>query len=74
MMRSADKPFIFVREEALYLCCDQEKEACVVQMRSVEEKATPFATRWLDHRQSWSLSKPGLPFATRWSDHVSWAC
>ena len=29
----------------------------------------PFATRWLDHRQSWFLSKPGLPFATRWLDH-----
>ena len=39
-MRSADKPFVVVREEALYLFCDQEEEAYVVQMRSVE-KATP---------------------------------
>ena len=34
MLRSADKPFIVVREEALCLMC--EEEARVVQMRSVE--------------------------------------
>ena len=37
MLRSADKPFIVVREEALCLMC--EEEARVVQMRSVETAA-----------------------------------
>ena len=37
MFRSADKPFIVVREEALCLMC--EEEARVVQMRSVETAA-----------------------------------
>ena len=37
MLRSADKPFIVVREEALCLMC--EEEARVVQMRSVEMAA-----------------------------------
>ena len=38
MLRSADKPFIVVRGEALCLMC--EEEARVVQMRP-EEKAAP---------------------------------
>ena len=37
MLRSADKPFIVVREEALCLMC--EEEVRVVQMRSVETAA-----------------------------------
>ena len=37
MLRSADKPFIVVREEALCLMC--EEEARVIQMRSVETAA-----------------------------------
>ena len=37
MLRSADKPIIVVREEALCLMC--EEEARVVQMRSVETAA-----------------------------------
>ena len=37
MLRSADKPFIVVRKEALCLMC--EEEARVVRMRSVETAA-----------------------------------
>ena len=39
VLRSADRPFIFVREEALCLMCDEEARA--VQMRPVVEKAAP---------------------------------
>ena len=35
----------------------------LVKLNSVQA-GLAVATRWLDHRQSWSLSKPGLPFAT----------
>ena len=39
LLRSADRPFIVVREEALCLMC--EEEARVGEMRPVEEKAAP---------------------------------
>ena len=39
VLRSADRPFIVVREEALCLMC--EEEARVVEMRPVEENAAP---------------------------------
>ena len=39
VLRSADRPFIVVREEALCLMCEEESR--VVEMRSVEEKAAP---------------------------------
>ena len=39
VLRSADRPFIVVREEALCLMC--EEEARVEEMRPVEEKAAP---------------------------------
>ena len=39
VLRSADRPFIVVREEALCLVCDEEARA--VQMRPVVEKAAP---------------------------------
>ena len=42
MLRSADKSFIVVREEGLYLMC--EKEARIMQMRHVE-KAAPTLSR-----------------------------
>ena len=37
ILRSADRPFIVAREEALCLMC--EEEACVMQMRPVEKAA-----------------------------------
>ena len=39
MLRSADRPFIVVREEALFLMCEEEARA--VRMRPVVEKAAP---------------------------------
>ena len=39
VLRSADRPFIVVREEALCLMCEEEARA--VQMRPLVEKAAP---------------------------------